>query len=155
MWRFPPVSPVVVTSSFGPRTIAGVAGFHDGIDLRAPEGTPLVAPDDGEIEHTANAGSCGQQIAMRLVSGLRVVFCHLSAVLVQPGMSVAAGTVIGATGSTGTVTGPHLHLSVKRILPTGGLSAALDPAPLLGGGGGGGAVVLALLVGAAVLFRGA
>lgn len=149
-----PLDHIFITSPFGPRVLDGVAGFHDAIDLRAPVGTSLFMPDDGTVEHTSSAGKCGQSIAVRLVSGLRVVFCHLSRVFVSPGMSVGAGTVIGETGDSGSAAGkPHLHMMVKRILPDGKLSAAIDPAFLVNGGAGGGAaglVVLAVL--AAVAF---
>jgi murein DD-endopeptidase MepM/ murein hydrolase activator NlpD len=139
----PPLDSIHVTSPYGPRVLDGVSGFHDGIDLRAPIGTPIYAPHHGEVEHTSAAGACGQSVVLRLVSGIRVVFCHLSQALVSPGMSVAAGSVIGLTGNSGSSRAPHLHLSVKRIQRDGTLSPTFDPAPLLGGGPGAALLLLA------------
>lgn len=140
-----PLPRLVVTSPYGViRTAAdGTKAPHDGIDLEAAIGTPIRMPDHGTIEHTAFGGGCGQQMAIRLRTGVRVVLCHLSRVFVLAGQSVPAGEIIAETGDTGRTTGPHLHLSTRLINPDGSRGALIDPTPLLGLGGGPAALVLA------------
>ena len=69
------------------------------------------------MKSTGYEGAYGNRTIITLNDGTEIWYCHQSSVSVQPGQKVAPGDVIGATGSTGNVTGPHLHLEVR---PGGG-----------------------------------
>jgi murein DD-endopeptidase MepM/ murein hydrolase activator NlpD len=86
---------------------------HTGLDFAAPEGTTLVAIGDGVVTEVLYDGAYGNKTVIRLEDGTELWYCHQSAQTVSVGDSVTAGEVIGAVGSTGNVTGPHLHLEVR------------------------------------------
>ncbi len=102
------------TSSYGPRW----GGFHNGIDLAAPSGTPIRVGADGVVTYVGyghNArGLSGWVVIVSHGNGLETGYNHMysSGVYVSVGQAVRAGDVIGGVGSTGRSTGPHLHLSV-------------------------------------------
>lgn len=132
MRLLPPLPiPLHVTSAFGDRVhpVTGERSFHNGVDLRAPEGTQLLAPGDGVVTRVWTGETGGQQLTLRLDSGYSVGFAHLSQQWVNEGERVSAGQVLGETGATGRVTGPHLHLTIHD--PAGSL---VDPMKLLAGG---------------------
>jgi len=85
--------------------------FHDGIDIPAPEGTPLFAVQDGRVDWDRQKGEYGLCVVLNHGS-CRTLYAHLSGVTVQNGDYVKSGQVIGYVGSTGLSTGPHLHFSV-------------------------------------------
>lgn len=112
----PVIGETKITSPFGWRKhpVTGVKKFHYGVDLRAPEGTPLVAVTGGVIERVWENNIGGKQVLLRGdISNLRFGYSHLSDVHVKEGERVSKGQVIGLSGSTGMATGPHLHFSVK------------------------------------------
>jgi murein DD-endopeptidase MepM/ murein hydrolase activator NlpD len=116
-----PVSHYEITATFG--DYSGLwASYHTGLDFAAPEGTPVMATAMGEVTSTTYDGSYGNRIVITHDDGTQTWYCHLSSFYVSPGESVGPGTTIGAVGSTGNTTGPHLHLEVH---PYGG--AAVDP----------------------------
>jgi murein DD-endopeptidase MepM/ murein hydrolase activator NlpD len=98
---------------------------HKGIDLKAPEGAPVLLPFDGTVVRvnwlTRVNGNC---IELRLRSGMVARFLHLQEVdpAVKPGRKLRAGTRLGAVGSTGRSSAPHLHYELRR--PDG---RVLDP----------------------------
>jgi murein DD-endopeptidase MepM/ murein hydrolase activator NlpD len=99
----------VVTSGFGPRW----GRMHEGIDIAAPSGTPIRAVAAGRIIYAGyNAGGYGNLTIIDHGNGLATAYAHQSAIYVGGG-SVSQGTVIGAVGSTGASTGPHLHFEVR------------------------------------------
>jgi murein DD-endopeptidase MepM/ murein hydrolase activator NlpD len=131
-----PVSGATITSGFGPRTGFNTPGnFHDGIDFAAPTGTPIKAPLAGIATLAGWAGMAGNAIKLNHGGGLETFYYHLSSVAAKVGEMVKAGQLIGAVGSTGNSTGPHLHFGVRKngqvVNPAGYLSGAVD-----GGGGG-------------------
>jgi peptidoglycan LD-endopeptidase LytH len=102
--------------------------FHDGVDLFAAPGTPVLAPVSGRVQHLSGPLG-GHQFILRGEDGHRYAGSHMSAF--AAGGRVAAGTVIGYVGDTGNAVGsrPHLHFEVR---PGGGASvnpfAVLDAA---------------------------
>lgn len=105
-----------ITSNFGERInpITKKKHFHNGVDIYAPEGTPILAPSDMVITANYYNDVGGNQITAKVKGKLiSFGFAHLSKSLVKLGQVVNRGDVIGYVGSTGQVTGPHLHLVMK------------------------------------------
>jgi murein DD-endopeptidase MepM/ murein hydrolase activator NlpD len=115
-----------VTSGFGNRNhpMLGYQAAHMGIDYGAPTGTPVWSVGDGTVRQAGWNGGCGNSVTIRHRNGLETLYCHLSSVAVSAGKPVSQKQVIGAVGSTGLSTGPHLHYAVLR----GG--AYMNPAQL-------------------------
>ena len=91
---------------------------HLAIDIAAPRGTPILATADGEIVKLTREGRGGITIYQKDATGRYLFFyCHLSryAPGLRVGRPVEKGDVIGYVGSTGHVTGPHLHFSITRL----------------------------------------
>jgi len=116
-----PLANPVITQHFGSTADAKrlyVSGTHNGIDFRAPNGTPIKAALSGKIEATGNTDSIsgcysyGKWILITHGNGLSTLYAHLSVISVTPGQEVSTGQVLGYSGSTGYATGPHLHFSV-------------------------------------------
>lgn len=112
---------VALTQSFGNTPDSQIlynGKPHNGIDLRAPVGTPLYAADLGEVWETGNTDaytgclSYGKWILIKHPNNLATLYAHLSQILVTRGTSVAREDLIGYTGETGYATGPHLHFGV-------------------------------------------
>lgn len=105
-----------ITSEFGPRIhpTLGTTRHHQGMDIAAPEGTPVKSPWHGVIDSTVNDGVCGTGLRIRHSNGLLSVYCHLSENLVSEGAQVTAGQIVAKSGNTGRSTGPHLHWGVKQ-----------------------------------------
>ncbi|PZE86350.1 M23 family peptidase [Curtobacterium sp. MCBD17_032] len=114
--------------NFGGRVVAGCAACstqHQGTDFAAALGTPVFAVMSGTVESAGVLGGYGNQVLLRHPDGTETRYGHLSVIGVRIGQVVGAGEQIGAVGSTGISTGPHLHFEV--IL--GG--RAVDPEPWL------------------------
>lgn len=105
------------SSGFGWRThpITGKKKQHRGIDLSAPMGTPVVAAGDGVVSYAGQMSGFGNVIMItHSVNGdiITTVYGHLSSISTSSGSHVGKGQYIGAVGSTGFSTGPHLHFEV-------------------------------------------
>jgi murein DD-endopeptidase MepM/ murein hydrolase activator NlpD len=105
-----------IGSGFGNRRhpVLGYMRAHQGVDYRAPTGTPVWAVGDGTVKQAGWNGQCGKSVTIRHRNGYETVYCHLSSVAVSAGRSVSQKQYIGAVGSTGLSTGPHLHYAVKK-----------------------------------------
>ena len=133
-----PVSGAVVTQGFGPTSAPfeppgfGYPHFHTGIDLAAPIGTTVRAANDGFVETAGTQVDAlgipvgfGNYVKVAVGGSEEEIYGHLSAIFAAPNHVVRAGDVIGAVGSTGSSTGPHLHFEVRvRGVP-------IDPGPAL------------------------
>ena len=106
-----------VNSGFGPRG----SSFHDGIDIAAPEGTPILAIEAGEVIYSDQLRGYGNMVILRQAGGIVSVYANNESNLVREGQSVVRGEVVARVGSTGRVSGPHLHFEIRRN------NAAQDP----------------------------
>jgi murein DD-endopeptidase MepM/ murein hydrolase activator NlpD len=86
---------------------------HSGIDIAAPRGADIIAPAAGEIILTGHFFFNGNSIFIDHGQGLVTMYCHMDTLERKQGDRVKAGDVIGKIGSTGRVTGPHLHWTVS------------------------------------------
>ena len=105
-----------LTSGFGERfhPILGYERFHDGVDLAAPAGTPIVAAADGRVVSAGWTGGYGQAVEIAHTGGLETRYGHMSRVAAYSGETIRRGQIIGYVGSTGLSTGPHLHFEVMK-----------------------------------------
>jgi len=112
----PVATPAHITSGFGERRdpITGERSTHTGIDLGAPEGTPIPAALDGVVLSAGPRGGYGNAVEVGHADGSSTLYAHASEVFVAPGERVEAGQPLGLVGQTGRTTGPHLHLEVRR-----------------------------------------
>ena len=106
-----------INSGYGPRG----SSFHDGLDISAPEGTPIRAIEAGEVIYSDQLRGYGNMVIIRHAGGIVSVYAHNQSNLVREGQKVARGEVVATVGSTGRVTGPHLHFEIRKN------NAAQDP----------------------------
>ncbi len=99
-----------VSSPFGPRR----GGSHAGIDISAPPYQRVVAAADGRVLYArASRGRMGKVVVLQHADGIMTIYAHLSRITAKEDTTVAQGETIGAVGSTGRSTGPHLHFAVR------------------------------------------
>lgn len=106
----------VITSFFGPRVppCPRCSGWHGGLDVGAPYGTPIIAGEGGTIEFAGNAGGLGNAVYLRVeCTGHLLIYGHNQRNNVKAGDKVRRGQQIAEMGSTGYSTGPHSHFTVK------------------------------------------
>ncbi len=104
-----------VSSGYGMRVhpISNDKRAHKGIDYAAPIGTPVRTVGDGVVEYAGTQRGYGNVIEIKHRDNKSTVFAHLSRIGVQKGQKVEQGDVIGAVGTTGFSTGPHLHFEFR------------------------------------------
>ncbi len=120
-----PVTGPVVTDFGSVRTYNSTTAprRHLGVDIAAPYGSPVVAPNRGRVVVIGDLPVRGHVVVLDHGDGIFTTYAHLSEVLVQPGETVDPGQVLGRVGSTGLSTGPHLHWELwVRGVPVDALS---------------------------------
>ena len=105
-----------ISDDYGMRThpTLGVKMMHNGVDMAAPSGSPILAAADGTVIAASYSGSMGNYIMIDHGSDIITVYMHASSLNVSAGQEVSAGDRIGSVGSTGRSTGPHLHFGVRK-----------------------------------------
>lgn len=150
-----PVDNVYITQQFGKTNASKrlyVSGTHNGVDFRAPVGTPIKSSGNGKVAGTGNTDadcprvSFGKWVLIKYDNGLATTYGHLSKIDVSAGQTVTEGQIVGYSGNTGYSTGPHLHVSmyaadavnpvtrpsascpgVSMTMPVSAVNAYLDP----------------------------
>ena len=108
---------------------------HRGIDYGCPEGTEILASNDGTVIYTGTLTvGYGKYVQLLHDGGYSTFYAHLSAILVREGQAVSIGQVIGLSGNTGNSTGPHLHFEVRKnghaVDPKAMLQSVFDGDPI-------------------------
>jgi murein DD-endopeptidase MepM/ murein hydrolase activator NlpD len=114
-YRKPVIGEVEFTSGFGVRSdpFLGRPAMHTGLDFRAAMGDPVRATANGKVASSGWAGGYGRMVEIDHGNGLSTRYGHLSEISVKVGDPIKIGQVIGAVGSTGRSTGPHLHYETR------------------------------------------
>jgi murein DD-endopeptidase MepM/ murein hydrolase activator NlpD len=104
-----------ITSSFGNKRLFNgkLKSYHNGIDFRAPIGTPVFASNSGVVRLAENLFYSGKVVILDHGNFIFTIYAHLSKIDVKAGQQVGKGQQLGLTGATGRVSGPHLHWGVK------------------------------------------
>ena len=109
-----PCSYVKLTSPFGNRTspTSGASSYHQGVDLSAPEGTPIYASRAGQVSAATYGSAAGYYVRINHMDGFSSIYMHMTHYVVSAGQNVAQGQLIGYVGQTGVATGNHLHFGI-------------------------------------------
>ena len=104
-----------ITSAFGNQRLFNgeLKSYHNGVDFRAPVGTPVFASNSGVARLAENLFYSGKVIILDHGNSIFTIYAHLSKIEVKTGQQVEMGQKLGLTGATGRVSGPHLHWGVK------------------------------------------
>lgn len=111
-----PINYTAFTSPFGERDapVAGASTYHLGVDLAAPEGTPIYAARSGTVVTASYNSSSGYYVQIDHGDGYRSIYMHMTHFVVSGGQYVSRGQVIGYCGSTGVSSGSHLHFGISQ-----------------------------------------
>lgn len=115
-FAWPAPSYVKISDDYGNRThpILGTQQFHNGIDMAAPGGSPILAAYDGEVIAADYSATMGNYVMINHGDGLITIYMHASSLEVSKGQTVVRGEQIARVGTTGRSTGNHLHFSVRK-----------------------------------------
>ena len=122
--RWPVDAPM--TAAYGLRFAGLLPRAHKGVDLDVDPGTPVRAMADAHVRYAGPMSGYGNVVWLDHGGAVLSVYAHLSEIHVTVGTLVRGGSVIASSGSSGDVTGPHLHFEVWRW------GRPVDPVPLLG-----------------------
>lgn len=116
MFKWPCPSYTRISDDYGDRLhpILGIHKFHNGIDLAASSGAPILAAYDGKVVAADYNASMGNYIMINHGDSLYTIYMHASALYVSTGETVTRGQKIAGVGTTGRSTGNHLHFGVRR-----------------------------------------
>jgi len=105
-----------ISSRFGKRVhpITGKTSLHQGLDIAAPEGTPIEAARPGTVTFAGEKGGYGLVVYIDHGDGLETRYAHCSALNVKTGQKIPQGHIVGEVGSTGRSTGSHLHFEARK-----------------------------------------
>ena len=126
-----PVQNGEISAYYGQKGSVWRAGYHKGTDFAVPIGTNVYAAAAGKVvnvQTTEGTNDFGLHVKLDHGNGYETIYAHLSQVLVRMGDEVQKGQLIGKSGESGRVTGPHLHFEVRKN------GAAVDPGALVSGG---------------------
>lgn len=117
MEYFPDMVPVengIISSQYGVRIepIGGDAQWHNGLDIAADFGEPVLASAAGTVERAGFNGGYGRYVRLSHGNGYETAYGHMSSLVVRKGQQVQKGQIIGFVGSSGYSTGPHVHFEV-------------------------------------------
>jgi murein DD-endopeptidase MepM/ murein hydrolase activator NlpD len=117
LWQGPFQLPVEneISSQFGNRRIFNgkLKSFHNGLDFRSPPGTPIQATNSGRVRLAKNLFYSGNAVIIDHGTDIFTIYAHLSKIQTRAGQHIEKGRLIGLTGATGRVSGPHLHWGIK------------------------------------------
>nr|WP_226699734.1 M23 family metallopeptidase [Qipengyuania gaetbuli] len=113
--QFAPARKDLISSGFGYRRdpFNGRAAMHSGLDFKGATGTPIYAAAKGRVTFVGRKGGYGNTVEITHGNGLMTRYAHMSKFNAKVGQQVLPGQTIGAIGSTGRSTGPHLHFEVR------------------------------------------
>jgi murein DD-endopeptidase MepM/ murein hydrolase activator NlpD len=123
-----PISGSYVSTGYQSSSALWSSGSHTGVDFHAASGTSVHAVGVGTVVETGWGGAYGNQIVIKMVDGTYTQYGHLSSIGVSVGQTVEPGQQIGLSGSTGNVTGPHLHFEARTTAEYG---SDIDPVAYL------------------------
>lgn len=105
-----------ISSDFGVRKhpVLKKVKHHGGIDLAAPHRAPIRAVKEGTVVFADPYGGYGKLVVISHADGLTTHYGHCDSISVRTGQHIRAGQVLGTVGSTGRVTGPHLHFEIRK-----------------------------------------
>lgn len=113
----PTIMPAIghLTSGYGPRMspYAGRIRMHEGIDIGAPIGTPIVSPADGVVTFSGAKAGFGNFVQVDHGYGVETIYGHMSTLIAKKGQRVVRGDRLALVGNTGFSTGPHLHYEIR------------------------------------------
>jgi Peptidase family M23 len=104
-----------ISSRFGNRRVFNdqLKSYHNGLDFRSPKGTPVYASNSGVVRLAKNLFYSGNAVIIDHGTEIFTIYAHLSSIKTAAGRRIEKGQLIGLTGATGRVSGPHLHWGVK------------------------------------------
>ena len=110
-----PCNYTMLTSPFGNRDtgIAGASTYHQGVDLAAPQGTPIYASRGGVVSGATYGSAAGYYVRINHGDGFSSIYMHMEYYTVSPGQTVSQGQVIGYVGKSGIASGYHLHFGIS------------------------------------------
>jgi murein DD-endopeptidase MepM/ murein hydrolase activator NlpD len=105
-----------ISSKFGYRQapMGGARRYHRGVDIAAPNGSPIKAMADGVVAKVSTSYAKGLNVEIQHAAGFSTAYFHLSKSMVKAGQRVRQGEVIAQEGSSGNSTGPHLHFEIHK-----------------------------------------